>query len=336
MPIPEGPNPGGSRPRRTYPATRTGSRLAHVSSRGRRPRRRPQRGSAHDIREHAAHAVNTLGARRLEETVELGHGLVSGLSGAGVLVTDVDLTILAAEGDAFDGLAVGGIVGRQVRDVIPAVAWDVLGPRYAAALAGRAQSFDYDATARTATYRLRMAPVQHEGFVIGLMVLAEDVTGERDGASASGREPADAAVGPGRDGGGDHRDRPRPQAPAGERRGGVDARPGPRGGPGGPGLVALLSLAHSSQRPADGHRADHARRREVAPRRARVGPAARRQRRALVGQLRAPTGRGRGRDRSGGLIPGRHGPDALPPRPGHQPGAPARGVRRGAAVQLGD
>ncbi|HYI38281.1 MAG TPA: EAL domain-containing protein [Thermoleophilaceae bacterium] len=126
--------------------------------------------------------MTRLATRRLDEAVELGHGLVAGLAGAGALIVDVDLHILAAEGEAFGGLAYTDIIGRRVRDVVPSAAWDVLEPRYGAALTGQVQAFDYAAVTTLTTHRLRMAPIQDEGAVIGLMVLAEDVTEERHAA----------------------------------------------------------------------------------------------------------------------------------------------------------
>ena len=117
--------------------------------------------------------MNKLGARRLEEAVELGHGLVAGLSGAGALIVDSQLRILAAEGEAFESLSLDGILGRRVRDVIPAAAWAVFRPRYEAALAGSAQAFDYAVSTPTA-HRIRMAPIHEDEEVLGILVLAED------------------------------------------------------------------------------------------------------------------------------------------------------------------
>lgn len=115
-------------------------------------------------------------ARRLEDAAELGRGLISGLAEAGLVVVDADLRILDAEGDPYKTLDPGELVGRRVRDVIPASAWSTLEPYYRAALSGRAQSFTYDAVSAPSTHQIRIAPIREDGEVVGLMILAENVT----------------------------------------------------------------------------------------------------------------------------------------------------------------
>lgn len=117
-----------------------------------------------------------LDPRHLEEAAELGRTLVSRLPGAGLLILDTDLRILVMDGDAYSSVDQRGIVGRPVRDVIPAAAWQVLGPRYRATLLNQVQSFEYHAVGDPTTHSLRMAPVLHENTVIGVMVLTEDIT----------------------------------------------------------------------------------------------------------------------------------------------------------------
>lgn len=120
--------------------------------------------------------VISLSARRLQEAADLGCGLISGLSDSELLVLDAELRILAAHGNAFESGGRTGLVGRHVRDVIPGDGWSVLAPRYQAALAGRAQSFTYDAVSQPTTHRLRIAPIHDDGEVVGLMMLSEDIT----------------------------------------------------------------------------------------------------------------------------------------------------------------
>ena len=118
----------------------------------------------------------TLSSRRLEETAELGRALVSGLSGAGLLVADTALRVQAVDGEIYDSLGYEHCVGRLVRDVIPAAAWESLAPRYHAALGGRVQSFHYDAVSVPSVHSVRIAPIHDGADVIGVMVLSEDIT----------------------------------------------------------------------------------------------------------------------------------------------------------------
>lgn len=131
-----------------------------------------------DPADHTARApiVISLSPQRLMETAELGRGLVCRLPGAGLLIVDAELHILVADGDAYQAVDRDGIVGRRVADVVPAAAWEVLEPRYMAALQGNVQSFDYTAVSESSTHSLRLAPIRDEGAVVGVMVLAEDIT----------------------------------------------------------------------------------------------------------------------------------------------------------------
>lgn len=133
--------------------------------------------------ERDVHVVSTIGARRLQEAAALGHGLVQGLSDYGVLVVDTEVRILCAEGSAYDPVARDGLVGRLVTDVIPEAAWRVLEPRYTAGLAGHPQAFAYDAIRAPSHYWLRMAPVEEDGEVIGLLVISENVTEQHRSAA---------------------------------------------------------------------------------------------------------------------------------------------------------
>ena len=117
-----------------------------------------------------------LSTRRLEETAELGRALISGLSGAGLLVVDAELRIQAVGGDIYESTGHGHCVGRLVPDVIPAAAWEVLAPRYRAALGGHVQSFHYDALSVPSVHSVRIAPIHDGADVVGTMVLSEDIT----------------------------------------------------------------------------------------------------------------------------------------------------------------
>lgn len=136
-----------------------------------------------------------LSARRLEEAAELGRGLISELTDAGLLVVDSETRILMADGDAYEAVDRNGLLGRRVQDVIPAAAWHVLRPHYAAALAGRAQSFVYEAVSEPTIHQIRMSPIRDDGAVIGLMVIAENVSQEvRAGRRLAGSERLQRSV----------------------------------------------------------------------------------------------------------------------------------------------
>lgn len=113
---------------------------------------------------------------RLEETAEIGRALIARLPGAGLLIVDADLRILIADGDVFRDVDHGG-VGRRVPEVIPAAAWEILEPRYNAALDGHVQTFDYEAAGDPSVHSVRLAPIRDGAAApIGVMVLTQDTT----------------------------------------------------------------------------------------------------------------------------------------------------------------
>jgi len=73
---------------------------------------------------------------RLEEAAELGRALIARVPGSGMLIVDPQLRVLLAEGDVYRHRDVSHIVGRPLRDLVPASAWEVLEPRYFAAASG--------------------------------------------------------------------------------------------------------------------------------------------------------------------------------------------------------
>ena len=117
------------------------------------------------------HAVIT--SSRLEEAAA-AQSLVDRMPGSGYLVVDAGLRIAVMDGEIYANYK--GCVGRRVPDVIPAAAWQVLRPRYEAALDGHVQSFDYETVGGASVHAVRMAPVREGGEVIGVMVLTKDIT----------------------------------------------------------------------------------------------------------------------------------------------------------------
>ena len=129
---------------------------------------------------------------RLEEAAELGRALIARVPGSGMLMVDPQLRILLAEGDVYRDRDVAHIVGRRIRDLVPASSWEVLEPRYLAAVGGRAQSFEFDATAYGSAHSMRFAPIRDGAAVIGVLVLSQDITSRRP-RPAGRRQRAPAA-----------------------------------------------------------------------------------------------------------------------------------------------
>jgi len=120
--------------------------------------------------------VIPLNLPRLEEAAELGRALIAGVPGSGMLILDPQLRVLLAEGDVYRHRDVSHIVGRRLRDLVPASSWEVLEPRYFAAAEGRAQAFEFDAVIDGSAHSMRLAPIRGGATVIGIFVLSQDIT----------------------------------------------------------------------------------------------------------------------------------------------------------------
>jgi PAS domain S-box-containing protein len=104
---------------------------------------------------------------------------------ASVIIADADLRVLHVEGPAFDrhGYRPEDWPGRSLIEVLPAGLMVALEPRYRAALAGEAQSFDYWSHDRTGAYWAQMTPIRGgDGTVTSVVAVMQDVT-DRLGAS---------------------------------------------------------------------------------------------------------------------------------------------------------
>jgi PAS domain S-box-containing protein len=117
----------------------------------------------------------------LELAGELGRGLMAGDDGASLLIVDQDLCLVLADGGACRSLDHSGPSGRRLRDVLPAEAWKILGPRFRAALGGEPQSFEYDASDDQSSHWVRLVPVGDGCGVVGVMALTQDVTAKTNG-----------------------------------------------------------------------------------------------------------------------------------------------------------
>lgn len=94
------------------------------------------------------------------------------VSPAAVVVADLDERILHVDGEAFvrHGLDTADWTGHALHELLPPNAAAILLPRYRAALAGSAQSFQYRTHDATRTYLVQMAPVRDRAGVIGSVV----------------------------------------------------------------------------------------------------------------------------------------------------------------------
>jgi PAS domain S-box-containing protein len=98
---------------------------------------------------------------------------------ASVIIADLDLRVLHVEGPAFDrhGYRIEDWPGRSLNEVLPVGLMADLGPRYRAALAGDAQSFDYWSHDGSRAYWVQITPVRSgDGVVTSVVAVMQDVT----------------------------------------------------------------------------------------------------------------------------------------------------------------
>jgi PAS domain S-box-containing protein len=98
---------------------------------------------------------------------------------AAVLIADCSRRILHVQGAAFDahGLSTTGWIGQRIEQVLPPGAVPLLAPRYEAALAGAAQSFEYRAHDGTRLYEVQLVPMpDDEGSIVSVVAVMQDVT----------------------------------------------------------------------------------------------------------------------------------------------------------------
>jgi len=116
---------------------------------------------------------------RLPETAKLGRALIDGLPGAGMVIVDRELHLLLLEGDAYADFDAGAMLGRPLSHTLTADAWKILEPRYAAALAGRTQAFEYGSSDGARVWSVRMSPIDDDADghgVAGVLVLVDELT----------------------------------------------------------------------------------------------------------------------------------------------------------------
>jgi PAS domain S-box-containing protein len=124
--------------------------------------------------------------QRMRESGAVSRTLMDGLDRAGLMVVDTDLRVVSVEGYVYRGPAMQALVGRLLADVVPAVRWEVLLPRYRAAFRGEAQFFELSAAELGTTHSVWMAPVHEGSEVVGVMVFSRDITRETTTTAALG------------------------------------------------------------------------------------------------------------------------------------------------------
>ena len=110
----------------------------------------------------------------------LSRALVARLPGSGILLLDRELRIVLFEGDVFRAAdwSSEGVEGKLLADVLPAPAWERLGPEYRAALGGQVRTFEYPG-AGGRTYRVVASPVASDGGPGGVFVMVAELA-DRD------------------------------------------------------------------------------------------------------------------------------------------------------------
>ncbi|MGV8874292.1 MAG: putative bifunctional diguanylate cyclase/phosphodiesterase [Rhodococcus sp. (in: high G+C Gram-positive bacteria)] len=109
--------------------------------------------------------------------------LAANLPHTSVFVVDADLRFILVEGAGLvaEGYDPRRMEGQLLRDTLPPEAYARLEPYYRSALAGEGTSFDTVSPRTGAIFQVKTSPLRdNSGQIIGVMVLSEDVTAERE------------------------------------------------------------------------------------------------------------------------------------------------------------
>ena len=115
----------------------------------------------------------------LNEAARLAQTIVGLMPDTAVIVLDADLCVVLMEGAllARHGYDREAYVGLDVRDVIPASQWSVLGEHWIAALAGEPCTLDWASADELRDYWLHFAPLRtRRGELVGAISVAQDIT----------------------------------------------------------------------------------------------------------------------------------------------------------------
>jgi len=108
---------------------------------------------------------------------KLAEAILSLLPDASVLIVDTELRVVAVQGVDYarHGYDVDAWVGRDLHDIIPAVAWERVGAQWRAALAGELRTLDMESADGRAEYWLHFAPLTVEAGQIGAIMIAQNI-----------------------------------------------------------------------------------------------------------------------------------------------------------------
>ena len=114
----------------------------------------------------------------LGDAPKLAETILSLMPEASVMVVDSDLRVVAMRGAVYErhGYDVATAVGRDLHDIIPAVAWERVGAYWRSALAGESRTTDMESADGQSEYWLHFAPLTTKAGPIGAIVIAQDIT----------------------------------------------------------------------------------------------------------------------------------------------------------------
>lgn len=124
--------------------------------------------------------------------------VVASLPNSSVMVVDRDLRVTWAAGAPLvaAGYDPSNLLGRLLEDVLPARAWQLLGPRYQEVLNGNPVDFEYDSPIGGRQFQIRARPLtDSDAAVTGFLMHSEDVSEHRARASQLEQLRELAAVG---------------------------------------------------------------------------------------------------------------------------------------------
>src|SRR5918992_1041847 len=134
----------------------------------------------------------------LARTAELAVSVLGSLSETTVLVFDGELRCIRIVGTAVEahGYRAASIEGRELADFVPESEFARLAPHYRAALAGERRRFEHRPADGTRVYDIDVAPIEHDGEIVGGLAIARDITERKEMERAmahSAREYRDLA-----------------------------------------------------------------------------------------------------------------------------------------------
>jgi diguanylate cyclase (GGDEF)-like protein/PAS domain S-box-containing protein len=138
------------------------------------------------------------GEGELRRTAELAVSVLGSLSETSVLVFDRELRCIRTGGGAVTahGYRVELIEGQLLADFVRKSEFNRLAPHYRAALQGERRRFEHRPADGTRTYDIDVAPIEHDGEIVGGLAIGRDITERKQMERAlahSAREARDLA-----------------------------------------------------------------------------------------------------------------------------------------------